>query len=80
MSIEIDLDKGSFTELEKNYILQRPWLGNEELRAKLAEGEVEEEDPWAEYSDRELRIELKRRDQDYSEAPREELLARLEEE
>lgn len=82
MAREIDLDAKSFTEDEKAYLRQRPWMlpaDDERLADESDESEEGEETTYEDMNKNELRLELKRRDLDYSDANKDELIARLEE-
>lgn len=79
MAREIDLEKDSFDEAERQYLLQRPWMLTDELRQKIEDSEVEEASSYDNMNKTELRKELKRRDLDYSNANKDELVVRLQE-
>ncbi len=79
MSREIDLDQDEFSEADREYLRQRPWMLTDELREKLDDSEVEEASSYDDMNKKQLRIQLKRRELDYSDANKDELIARLQE-
>lgn len=76
MSREIDLEKDKHTEEDRAYLLQRPWLISDEQQQELRSQE-QKEDEYRGMSKKKLRVELKRRDLDYSDATKDELIQRL---